>query len=98
MRNLVLGLLLAVAGIGVLLLGIYQQWIPVGIVGFLMMGAGGYFATAGGSSQGEAPGQGGNGDNGGGGGGGGPRSSTPTPSGGFMSSLEEKWDQRRNQP
>ncbi|WP_147105440.1 DUF3040 domain-containing protein [Nesterenkonia populi] len=96
-RNLVLGLLLAVGGIGVLLLGIYQQWIPVGILGFILMGLGGYFATTGGSAQGEAPEQGGNGGNGGGGGGGGPRSSTPTPSGGFMTSLEEKWDQRRNQ-
>lgn len=98
-RNLVLGLLVAVAGIGVLVFGIYQQWIPVGIVGFLIMGAGVYFATAGGAgSSSSNGGGGGNGGSGGGSGGSGPRSSAPSPSGGFMSSMEEKWEQRRQQP
>ncbi|MGO1522530.1 MAG: DUF3040 domain-containing protein [Nesterenkonia sp.] len=97
-RNLVLGLLVAVAGIGVLVFGIYQQWIPVGIVGFLIMGAGVYFATAGGAGSSSSNG-GGNGGSGGGSGGSGPRSSAPSPSGGsFMSSMEEKWEQRRQQP
>lgn len=95
-RHLVLGLLVAVAGIGVLVFGIYQQWIPVGILGFLVMGAGVYFATTGGPS-GKGRGNG-NGNNGGGGpGGSGPRTSTPSPSGGFMTNLEEKWEQRRQQ-
>lgn len=97
-RNLVLGLLVAVAGIGVLLLGIYQQWIPVGILGFLVMGAGVYFATTGGASGSANNGGGGSGGAGGSGGSG-PRSSAPSPSGGaFMSSLEQKWEQRRQQP
>lgn len=98
-RNLVLGLLVAVVGIGVLILGIYQQWIPVGILGFLVMGAGVYFATTGGASGSNNNG-GGNGNGGNGGSGGsGPRSSAPSPSGGaFMSSLEQKWEQRRQQP
>ncbi|GAA4830394.1 DUF3040 domain-containing protein [Garicola koreensis] len=97
-RNLVLGLLVVVVGIGVLVFGIYQQWIPVGIVGFLVMGLGVYFATTGGagdSTGGGGPGNGGSG----GSGGSGPRSSAPSPSGGsFMSSMEEKWEQRRQQP
>lgn len=97
-RNLVLGLLVAVVGVGVLILGIYQQWIPVGILGFLVMGAGVYFATTGGASSPNNGGGNGNGGNGGSGGSG-PRSSAPSPSGGaFMSSLEEKWEQRRQQP
>lgn len=96
-RNLVLGLLVAVAGIGVLVLGIYQQLIPVGIAGFVIMGIGVYFATTGGaSSAGPKNSNGGNG-NGGGSGGSGPKTSTPSPSGGFMSNLEQKWEQRRQQ-
>ena len=95
-RNLVLGLLVVVVGVGVLIFGIYQQWIPVGIVGFLIMGVGVYFATAGGAGDSSSRG-GGHGN--GGSGGSGPRSSEPSPSGGsFMSSLEEKWEQRRQQP
>ncbi|WP_300344907.1 DUF3040 domain-containing protein [Nesterenkonia sp.] len=96
-RHLVLGLLVAVAGVGVLILGIYQQWIPVGIIGFLIMGAGVYFATTGGATS--SGGGSGNGNGGGGSGGSGPRTSAPSPSGGtFMTSLEQKWEQRRQQP
>ncbi|GAA1816656.1 DUF3040 domain-containing protein [Nesterenkonia flava] len=98
-RNLVLGLLIAVAGIGVLLLSIYNQWIPVGVLGFLIMGGGVYLATTGGSGGGHRN-DGGNDDgngNGGGPGGSGPRTSAPSPSGSFMSNLEEKWEQRRQQ-
>ncbi|WP_150463121.1 DUF3040 domain-containing protein [Nesterenkonia ebinurensis] len=96
-RNLVLGLLVTVVGIGVLILGIYQQLIPVGILGFIVMGAGVYFATAGGPSVPRSGGNSGNG-NGGGSGGTGPRAPAPSPSGGsFMSSMEEKWEKRRQQ-
>ncbi|WP_022872327.1 DUF3040 domain-containing protein [Nesterenkonia alba] len=96
-RNLVLGLLVALVGIGVLVFSIYQQWIPVGIVGFLLMGAGAYFATTGGGRSSDN-GQGPSGP-GSGGGGSGPRSSAPSPSGSsFMASFEEKWEQRRQQP
>ncbi len=97
-RNLVLGLLLAVVGLGVLIVGIYQQLIPVGILGFLVMGAGVYFATAGGPASPKPGGGSGGSSNGGGSGGSGPKSSTPSPSGGsFMSSMEEKWEKRRQQ-
>lgn len=97
-RNLVLGLLVVVVGIGVLILGIYQQWVAVGILGFLVMGAGVYFATSGGSLDPRSNG-GGNGNGNGGSGGSGPGSPASSPSGGsFMTSLEEKWEQRRQQP
>lgn len=94
-RNLVLGLLVAVLGLVVLLFSIYSQWIPVGVVGFLVMGAGVYFATTGGSNSGSPRGDSGGG--GGGGGGGGPRGTTPSPSGSFMSGLEQRWEERRRQ-
>lgn len=89
-RNIVLGALIAVLGIIVLLFGIWNQWIPVGVIGFLIMGAGVYYATTGGASGNS---RGGNG----GGGGGGPRSSTPSPSGSFMTGLEQRWEERRRQ-
>lgn len=96
-RNLVLGLLVAVAGVGVLIFGIYQQWIPLGIAGFIIMGGGVYFATAGGGAGSKNTDNGGNGGSGGSGGSG-PRSSAPSPSGGaFMSNLEQKWEERRQQ-
>lgn len=89
-RNLVLGLLIAIAGLGVLLFSIYSQWIPVGVLGFLIMGAGVYFATTGGTAangSGSSKGKGGNGGgSGGSGGGGGPRSSEPNPSSSLFSS------------
>ncbi|MCH8561714.1 DUF3040 domain-containing protein [Nesterenkonia sp. YGD6] len=93
-RNIVLGALVAVLGIVVLLVSIYNQWIPVGVIGFLIMGAGVYYATTGGTS-GNSRGNGGG--NGGGGGGGGPRSSAPSPSGNFMTGLEQRWEERRRQ-
>lgn len=96
-RNIVLGALVAVLGIVVLLLGIYNQWIPVGVIGFLIMGAGVYYATTGGTSGNSRRDGGGGGGNGGGGGGGGPRSSTPSPSGSFMTGLEQRWEERRRQ-
>jgi len=95
-KNLVLGAIIAVAGIVVLLLGIYNQWVPVGVIGFLIMGAGVYYATTGGAS-GNTRGNGSGGN--GGGGGGGPRSSAPSPSGSgtFMTGLEQRWEERRRQ-
>lgn len=95
-KNVVLGAIIAVAGIVVLLLGIYNQWVPVGVVGFLIMGAGVYYATTGGAS-GNTRGNGSGGN--GGGGGGGPRSSAPSPSGSgtFMTGLEQRWEERRRQ-
>ncbi|MCC3283694.1 DUF3040 domain-containing protein [Arthrobacter caoxuetaonis] len=88
-RRIVLGALVAVAGIAVLILGISLQSpfnILVGILGFVVMGAGMYYATTKGKKA----------------------ESTPVPTGrkereaaprGFMSNLENKWDERkRDQP
>ena len=79
-RQLVIGVLGALAGILLLLLGVSLQSIIVGVLGFVVMGAGVYFATmrsAGGKSKsgaaGRKPGK--------------PRSS-------FMSNLEERWEER----
>jgi hypothetical protein len=80
-RHIVIGSIVAIAGILVLLLGVGVQAIPLGVLGFVVMGAGVYFATLrrrwrkGG--DGAATGRPGK-----------PRSS-------FMSNLEERWDERR---
>ncbi|MGY4542877.1 Flp pilus assembly protein TadB [Arthrobacter sp. UYNi723] len=81
-RHIVIGVLCALAGIALLLVGVTVQNIFVGVLGFVVMGAGVYFATmrnASGGKQRSAPGAGKSGK---------PRSS-------FMSSLEERWDERR---
>ncbi|HEY8294721.1 MAG TPA: DUF3040 domain-containing protein [Micrococcaceae bacterium] len=79
-RHIIVGILVSIAGILVLLLGVGLQNIFVGVGGFLVMGAGVYFATLrrGALTRGSG-GQGGK-----------PRNS-------FMSNLEQRWDERRNQ-
>jgi Flp pilus assembly protein TadB len=84
-RHLVIGVLCTLAGVLLLLLGVSLQSIPVGVLGFVVMGGGVYYATMRSSgSKGKAaragrrPGK--------------PRSS-------FMSNLEERWDERhRGEP
>ncbi|PTT63121.1 DUF3040 domain-containing protein [Arthrobacter sp. HMWF013] len=79
-RHIVIGVLCALAGIALLLVGVTTQLIIVGVLGFVVMGAGVYFATmrnASAPKQNAGPGKAGK-----------PRSS-------FMSSLEERWDERR---
>lgn len=44
-RHIVIGSLVAIAGILILLLGVAWQAIPLGVVGFVIMGGGVYFAT-----------------------------------------------------
>jgi Flp pilus assembly protein TadB len=81
-RHLVIGVLCALAGIALLLVGVTTQIIIVGVLGFVVMGGGVYFATmrnASGARGSSAAGMGKSGK---------PRSS-------FMSSLEERWDERR---
>ena len=81
-RHVVIGVLCALAGIFLLLVGVTLQNIFVGVLGFVVMGGGVYFATmrnASGAKGGPASGTGKSGK---------PRSS-------FMSSLEERWDERR---
>ena len=79
-RHLVIGVLGALAGILLLLLGVSLQSILVGVLGFVVMGAGVYFATMRSSSGKARPGAAGGKP-------GKPRSS-------FMSSLEERWEER----
>ncbi|MDI2036323.1 DUF3040 domain-containing protein [Paenarthrobacter nitroguajacolicus] len=79
-RHVIIGVLGAIAGILLLLVGVSLQAIPVGVLGFIVMGAGVYFATLRGSSFGKA-GKG--------------KSAKAKPKSTFMSSLEERWDERR---
>lgn len=81
-RHIIMGVFCALAGILLLLVGVTIQNIFVGVLGFIVMGAGVYFATL--RSAAGKPGQG----NGRPGKGAKQRSS-------FMSSLEERWDERR---
>ncbi|WP_458110878.1 DUF3040 domain-containing protein [Arthrobacter sp. R1-13] len=79
-RHMVIGVLATLAGVLLLLIGVSVQIIFVGVLGFVVMGAGVYFATMRRSTgsangrQGRKPGK--------------PRSS-------FMNGLEERWDERR---
>lgn len=86
-RRLVIGSLVTIAGILVLLGGIGSQLIVVGVAGFIIMGAGVYFATTKAKTveTGHTAGL----------------PSKPASAGrsGFMSSLEDKWEERkRDQP
>lgn len=86
-RRIVIGSLVTIAGVAVLLLGIWNQFIPVGVAGFLIMGAGVYYATSKTRLDGAAPNSGKG------------AKASSSPRGGFLSSLEEKWDERkRDQP
>ena len=58
-RRIVLGALMAVVGLAVLLLGITEAGIAVGVVGFLVMGAGVYYATTRGRKSAPKPAAGG---------------------------------------
>jgi hypothetical protein len=80
-RHVVLGVLGTLAGVLLLLVGVSMQNIFVGVLGFVLMGAGVYFATmrsaAAGKAKAKGPGKGGK------------------SRGSFMSNLEERWDERR---
>lgn len=85
-RNIVIGVLVVIIGLMILLGGVASQLIVVGILGFLVMGAGVYLAISkpkfGADPQrvGKAGGNGG-----------------AKPKSGFMNNLEEKWDERRRE-
>ncbi|MDQ0679147.1 hypothetical protein QFZ30_002529 [Arthrobacter pascens] len=81
-RHVVIGVLGALAGIFLLLVGVTIQNIFVGVLGFVVMGGGVYFATMRNTGAGKQRSAGSAGKSGK------PRSS-------FMSSLEERWDERR---
>lgn len=79
-RNLALGALIGIVGLGVLIYGVSSQLIIVGVLGFIIMFGGVYLALSrkGGSKKGSVPGAG----------------KTPQKSG-FMSDLENRWEQRK---
>ncbi|MGY2747189.1 DUF3040 domain-containing protein [Arthrobacter sp. UYCu723] len=80
-RHLVIGVLATLAGIMLLLFGVTVQNILVGVLGFVVMGAGVYFATMRSSTSGKAKAAGSS-----------RKSGKPRKS--FMSNLEERWDER----
>ncbi|WP_298252926.1 DUF3040 domain-containing protein [uncultured Arthrobacter sp.] len=82
-RRLVIGSLITIAGILVLLAGITYQNIFIGVAGFLVMGAGVYFATTK-SKQVEVTEPAGK-----------RTKATSGGKSGFMSGLEDKWDERK---
>lgn len=80
-RHIIFGVLISIVGILVLLLGVGIQQILVGVLGFLVMGAGVYVATIRkGAGKTPASSEGARGSQ---------------AKSGFMSSLEERWDERR---
>lgn len=83
-RRIVLGSLIAVGGILVLLLGIANQLILVGVAGFVIMGAGVYFATTTAKVAGDGPRPGKS-----------AKATSTSRGNGFLSTLEEKWDERK---
>jgi uncharacterized membrane protein YgcG len=106
-RRLVLGVLVALAGLALVLAGVMTQMIWVGAIGFLAMVLGGAWAATPGrhgrpklgvvGADGR-PRRGGGGSGGGGGGGGrGPRSPRRPSGGGFMQRMEQQWDRRKEQ-
>ncbi|MBD1539893.1 DUF3040 domain-containing protein [Arthrobacter sp. S13_S34] len=81
-RHVVIGVLCALAGVFLLLVGVTLQSIFVGVLGFIVMGGGVYFATMR-SSTAAKPGS---------------KAGSRKPGkqkNSFMSSLEERWDERR---
>lgn len=83
-RNIVIGSLILIAGVVLLLAGISTSLTILGVAGFVVMGAGVYFATtktgvASGSSNSNS---------------GGSKAKTTSP---FMKRLEDAWEERRRQ-
>jgi hypothetical protein len=85
-RHLVIGVLATLAGVLLLLVGVTMQSIPVGVLGFIVMGAGVYFATMRSSVPAKStPG--------------GSAKKSGKSRSSFMSNLEERWDERhRGEP
>lgn len=95
-RNLIIGSLSVVVGLGVLLWGVSQQAIWLGLIGLVVLAVGITVATS--RPRGGKNGKGGRGGKDSGrpaeptGGGSGSHKSTP-----FMENLEQRWDERRRQ-
>lgn len=85
-RNVVIGVLVMIVGLLVLLGGVATQLLVVGILGFLIMGGGVYLAVSKAKFSGEGPATSKDG-----------AGSAAKQKSGFMSNLEEKWDERRRE-
>lgn len=83
-RNIVIGSLVLIAGVVLLLAGISTSLIILGVAGFVIMGAGVYFAT---TKTGGPSGSANSGTNG-------SKVKTTSP---FMKRLEDAWEERRRQ-
>jgi hypothetical protein len=86
-QRVIIGALALVAGLALLVGGVAAQLWPLGVVGFLVMLAGGWWVSAGWQS-GTTP-SGGSAQRTSGGAG-------PSPRAGFMSRIEERWERRRD--
>ncbi|WP_129657603.1 DUF3040 domain-containing protein [Rothia halotolerans] len=84
-RHIVLGVVVAVIGLAAVIAGVASKLIVIGVVGFVIMGAGVYLATLGKKREAGNPGRAERG------GGSGQQSS-------FMSRLEQQWDKRQGRP
>lgn len=85
-RNLVIGALVAVVGLGIIIAGVSTKLILLGVLGFVVAAAGVYFATTAPKGKGTKATGG--------------ASTCPTPSKNkgnsrFMQNLENKWDERQ---
>jgi hypothetical protein len=110
-RRLVIGVLVALGGLGLVLVGVMTQQIWIGAIGFLAMVLGGAWAATpgrhgrprlgvvGADGQPRRSGPAGRAPGGGRGGGGPRRPRRPSGGngGGFMQRMEQQWDRRKEQ-
>lgn len=83
-RHLVLGVLIAVAGLGVVIAGVAAKLIILGVLGFLIMVAGVYYAATGRGKGAPAKTTGTGG-----------KTTASAGRSSFMQNLERKWDERQ---
>ncbi|MDO4254849.1 MAG: DUF3040 domain-containing protein [Kocuria sp.] len=89
-RSLVLGAVIGVVGLGVVIGGVAINQILVGVLGFLMMSLGVYWATTKNTDESSLPDVGKTSP------GGAAPPKVVKSSSGFMRNLEDKWDERRS--
>lgn len=86
-QRVIIGGLALVAGLALLVAGVAAPLWPLGVVGFLVMLAGGWWASAGWNRGSATAGPTGQGTSGG---------DKPSTRSGFMSRIEERWERRRD--
>ena len=87
-RNIVIGSLIALVGLGIIVTGVATKLIIVGVLGFIVAGAGIFWATTQSQKKPSASDAGNR-----------KHASSHKPSqesSGFMKNLEDKWDKRQN--